>query len=109
MSKEKQIEEIAKFVCNACEMGGGFEGNCCLDNDYKTCYPSRTTACAIYNAGYRKQSEGEWEKRDFIIFDFVKTAYRCTSCNTTWDAPTKFCPNCGAKMKGAKNEQSKTD
>lgn len=48
----------------------------------------------------RKRSEGEWEKRDFIIFDFVKTAYRCTSCNTTWDAPTKFCPNCGAKMKG---------
>lgn len=44
--------------------------------------------------------EGEWEKRDFIIMDFVKTGYRCTSCNTTWDAPTKFCPNCGAKMKG---------
>jgi rubrerythrin len=58
----------------------------------------------LINANYRKQSEGEWEKRDFIIFDFVKTAYRCTSCNTTWDAPTKFCPNCGAHMRGGKNE-----
>lgn len=48
----------------------------------------------------RSDNDGEWEKRDFIIFDFVKTGYRCTSCGTTWDAPTKFCPNCGAKMKG---------
>ena len=24
--------------------------------------------------------------------------YRCSECRTTWDAPTKFCPNCGAKM-----------
>ncbi|MEE1138236.1 MAG: hypothetical protein U0M02_07140 [Acutalibacteraceae bacterium] len=107
--REKQIEEIAKFTCNSCEMGCGFTEDCCLDKDYKKCELSIETATAIYNAGYRKQREGEWEKRDFIIFDFVKTAYRCTSCGTTWDAPTKFCPNCGAKMKGAKNEQSKTD
>ena len=60
MSREKQIEEMAKFVCNACEMGGGFDGECALDNDYKTCHISVETAEALYNAGYRKQSEGEW-------------------------------------------------
>lgn len=53
----------------------------------------------LYNAGYRKPCEGEWHKRTFIIFDFVKVGYRCSSCNTTWDTPTNYCPNCGAEMK----------
>ena len=57
MSKEKQIEEMAKYCCNACEMGCGFEGECCLNNDYKACTISIETATAIYEAGYRKQSE----------------------------------------------------
>ncbi|MEE0968736.1 MAG: hypothetical protein U0M06_05125 [Clostridia bacterium] len=54
----------------------------------------------LYNAGYRKQIEGEWEKQVFIIFDSEKVGYRCSECNTTWDTPTHYCPNCGAKMKG---------
>ena len=24
----------------------------------------------------------------------------CSECNTTWDAESDFCPNCGAKMDG---------
>jgi len=24
--------------------------------------------------------------------------YRCSVCKTTWDAPTNYCPNCGAWM-----------
>lgn len=30
----------------------------------------------------------------------VYAGYKCSECRTTWDAPTKFCPNCGAKMDG---------
>ncbi len=60
---------------------------------------------ALYNAGYRKQSEGEWIKSP--------SSYECTACKeeffvegyaedydpiTDWDL--HFCPNCGAKMKG---------
>lgn len=92
MSKEKHwIDNADSWICPVC----GFE----CDN------PAKHEGCKCPKCGFqdekdRKQSEGEWEKRDFIVFDFVKTAYRCTSCNTTWDAPTKFCPNCGAKMKG---------
>ena len=54
----------------------------------------------LYDAGYRKQSVGEW------IFNKGRTygepAYYCSNC---WEGESyygfdKFCPNCGAKMKG---------
>jgi hypothetical protein len=57
-------------------------------------------AVALYNAGYRKQIVGEWEKRVFIIFDSEKVGYRCSECNTAWVTATPYCPECGAKMKG---------
>ena len=42
---------------------------------------------------------GKWEKRVWIIFDSEKVGFNCSECNTTWDVPTNYCPNCGAKMK----------
>ena len=42
---------------------------------------------------------GKWEKRVWIIFDSEKVGFNCSECNTTWDSPTKYCPNCGAKNK----------
>ena len=66
----------------------------------------------LYNAGYRKQSVGEWVRG--------KTNYRtlfCSKCGSPkpyrklkagyhllFDA--KYCPNCGAKMKGADNAKA---
>ena len=43
---------------------------------------------------------GRWEKRKLIVFDDEMVGYRCSKCNTTWDAETNYCPNCGAKMDG---------
>ena len=43
---------------------------------------------------------GRWEKRQAIIFDDEMIGYRCSECNTTWDAETNYCPHCGAKMDG---------
>lgn len=54
MNKEQQIEEIAKYSCNACEMGFDIDGGCAQGNNYKTCRTSKETAEYIYNAGYRK-------------------------------------------------------
>ena len=31
-------------------------------------------------------------------------AFICSNCNTTSKAQTNFCPNCGARMKGADDE-----
>lgn len=37
----------------------------------------------------------KWIERKFIIFDdVIKLGYYCTNCKTTWDTPTKYCPNC---------------
>ena len=84
---DKQIDEILQILFMHTSVNS-------TDDDVRRC------ARHLYRAGYRKQSEGEWEKRTFIIFDSEKVGFRCSECNTTWDAPTKFCPNCGAKMKG---------
>ena len=63
MDKEKQIEEMARItanaieetVCKKCEdckwNGSGSKDASCTDY---------VCAEALYNAGYRKQSEGEW-------------------------------------------------
>lgn len=42
---------------------------------------------------------GRWEKREAVVFDDELVGYRCSECNTTWDAETNYCPNCGADMR----------
>ena len=38
MDKKELINEIAKYACNACEMGGDFDGDCHdLIGEYTTC------------------------------------------------------------------------
>lgn len=50
MTKQEQIEEIAKYVCNVCDFP-------C--DDHKSCPLAEETAEAIYNAGYHKVDEFE--------------------------------------------------
>ena len=101
--KNEQIEEMAEILiniqsdfneycakpCRECELGGIV--NC--ENHYK--------ATALYNAGYRKQSEGEWieNEDDFWVM--------CSECGTEFLDDQigivntyNYCPFCGAKMKG---------
>jgi hypothetical protein len=88
MSKEKQIEEIDELETVL------YEAN------HKTSVLNyRWLATEAYNAGYRKQSEGEWT--------FHKDGSgTCDQCGTTqknvWDMDNyqSYCGHCGAKMKG---------
>lgn len=57
-TKEKQIEEMAKAVCVNCMDEVCASGRCAFQWD---CPLSMETIKKLYNAGYRKQSEGEWE------------------------------------------------
>ena len=95
MSKEKQIDEIAKLICNFSQ--------CVCYNSIGEC---ANTECQIvdkaetlYNIGYRKQSEGEWE---IVKGSHGKEIMICTNCRHSQDlhATFTYCPNCGAKMKG---------
>lgn len=60
MTKEEQIEEIAKYICKVCEMGHGFNGDCSEGgtDHYKHCTITQETAEALYEEGYRKVPDG---------------------------------------------------
>ena len=90
MSKEKQIEEMARelfSILSNTMNGANFDDL----ND------------AVYRilnlANYRKQSEGEWE---IVKGSHGKEIMVCTNCRHSQDLHSTFtyCPNCGAKMKG---------
>ena len=91
--KEKQIEEMARVICDGCSV--------C---NHIMCH-EWYTAQKIYDAGYRKHTEGEW---DDSIIGFCNV---CMSCGAIVErvaiknnsGKLNFCPNCGAKMKGGES------
>ena len=104
MSKEKQIEEMVSII-NSSDPHYECNGTPCRDCEFffvqKNCYAAK----ALYNAGYRKQSEGEW------VSNHQTDEYICSLCGEI--APvdcekdrfykSNFCPNCGAKMRKENN------
>lgn len=61
----------------------------------------------LYNAGYRKQKEGEWIENPIDNYDGEPSGlyYVCSVCHTeNGFEDTPFCPNCGAHMRGGENE-----
>ena len=100
--KDKQIEEMAKVIKSSLDGLGRGSFNFTGEEI------SAMFAETLYNAGYRKQKDGEWIK--------VMNHRECSECH--YRAPykkikagyhlqdlTRLCPNCGAKMKGAENEK----
>lgn len=94
----KQIEEMAREICvSRC-------GQVCCDAcpEDNTCLYYEI-AEALYNAGYRKQVEGKW-KQAYNSYP----RYVCTNCNHLYNNKEyKYCPYCGAKMKGDKTDEPK--
>ena len=97
-----QIEEMANEMCIDCKHL--FH---CTEILKEVC-AFRKSAQILYNAGYRKQSEGEWTMRMYnehcSCGKSRKVArYECSVCNRIADMQPyglSFCPNCGANMKG---------
>jgi hypothetical protein len=109
MSKEKQIEEIAKALT-------AYEKKLCdrlpKDQCLLTSAIHAQVSCDyckiaefLYNAGYRKQSDGEWEDKPTGAYGRMQSW--CSACGKhsgiggiESNRHKPYCPNCGAKMKG---------
>lgn len=89
-TKDRCIEEMAKVLKDYTKKNHIMASSVILE-DY---------AEMLYNAGYRKQSEGEWIKDDKSKF---KHRYYCSVCGFyRIGTPSKYCEECGSKMKGGK-------
>ena len=84
MGREKEIEEMAEAIFQNCNCGLFFSE------------AEKIARFVIEKQGYRKQSEGKWRQ---AYNSFPR--YVCTHCNHLYNNKSfKYCPNCGAKMKG---------
>ncbi len=95
--REKQIEEMAEH-CHFYK-----EGKCLLlEEDTEECDMNCDMckfAKTLYNAGFRKQSVGEWIWTENGTEDYEQY-WLCSCCNNKSYWKSKFCEECGAKMKG---------
>ena len=104
MSKEKQIEGLVEAI----RIGRHAMCDICLPTgrDCDLCETERLVN-AIYNAGYRKQSVGEWKEHVRVSKEGkpLLRHYQCNLCGVYLATQANFCPNCGAKMKGEPHEK----
>lgn len=98
--KQQKVLEMTKDICR--------HQNVCTDvcKPISACDALRYAERAV-EAGYVKQSEGEWEEIMHFNFEggYSGSNYRCSNCH--YDdcyEKTPYCPNCGAKMKGGERD-----
>lgn len=100
MSDKKQIEEMAVILSE-----GGCGNECdCIQGDKFNCHLLHSCS-VLYDAGYRKQKIGKWHYPPYAPFGGIYEMQRCSICGYKPDIDsenpyTKFCPECGASMKG---------
>ena len=102
----KQIDEMARDLCECYNC----DGTCYQDDkpcDFKC--DEYTNAQYLYEKGYRKQSEGEWEEQiEEYGYTYCFDSFKCSNCEKEF-CPNdieredflemmKYCPNCGAHM-----------
>ena len=101
---EKQaIEEMAAVIGAAIEFDELDFGM-----EEKTEIIAEKAAEKFYAEGYRKQKEGEWIPKKEMYRTPSARNYYCSNCEKSAiddtfmgvSRTTKYCPNCGAKMKG---------
>ena len=101
----EEIKKIAKILCEDCAKD---VSPCVLTKTGRMCDPVMEQAEAIYKENYRKQSEGSWEIRKIGDGGTTRTCSNCliTQTVTVYNGKVMFryCPYCGAKMKGVPDE-----
>lgn len=97
---KEQIEEMARKICCNHYNGDCVGGECICQ--YECIYA--VYANRLYNAGYRKQKDGEWIEKSEDQEEYYEYTYKCSICGH-WaiiadEGDSNFCPNCGSKMRG---------
>jgi Zn finger protein HypA/HybF involved in hydrogenase expression len=104
MTENEQVEEMAKIIGKPCYTimnEAGIEGKeCTLPYECHECSARR-----LYAKDYRKVERGEW------IYDAENECFICPKCKSSalnnyrgLSVNSDFCPNCGADMRGERNE-----
>ena len=109
--REKQIEEMSWEICYIPRLDSYNSYKSCDDcNCYGKCH-AMYYAKRAYEAGYRKQVEGEWietvEHKTSLLKSSIRKEkiYCCPYCGRVYRKRMNYCGHCGAKMKGgAENE-----
>lgn len=101
MSEEQQILEMTETINDMYGCDGMYYG-----------VDTYAISAHLYGQKYRKQREGEWT----TAFTEDEAKPYCSNCfygalrNTNGaHVKSNFCPNCGARMRGADGEQKATD
>ncbi len=88
----KQIEEM-RYLAD--EMGKAISTEC----EKRYLADERKLEAVLKANGWHKQSAGEW-----IVCGMFDDFFKCSSCGykSPWQTAIefKYCPNCGARMKG---------
>lgn len=105
---DKQIGEMMRLMC--ADFGEG-----CKDCPFRIYPPCQAEAHAeaLFEAGYDKQSEAEWEVCS-DEYEICASEFVCSSCKESFVSSEmtdeqffemmKYCPNCGARMRGENHD-----
>lgn len=95
-------DELKRKGCESCGMKSYEEckeymGDCCFLKEAADNMPTLDVAPVVH---------AEWE--EVILSDCMINYWKCSKCGKTGTAIRfKYCPNCGARMDGEKNEADK--
>lgn len=101
-NSNKQIEEMAFNLIMATSPLGV--------KDLTKVFDYKTVATDLYNLyGWRKERQGKWLVRGLLQNErrmcFIDHSIKCSNCGFDIEMLQgkryRYCPNCGAKMKGA--------
>lgn len=96
----REIECLSHTKCEDCILEAACDPikTTPYDSEYIEVYEMAISALS--------KNKGEWKPEDERLSLAESLLFRCSKCNIIFGHQTNFCPNCGADMRGGKDEIS---